>query len=250
MSAFLLSLLLVTGAEASKPSWPTLEGRWAFVHVTAAVSDAPLIGEVTSETRALGLLDLHQEGPVLALSEHVCDLRTRSPTPFVSTHYPKAFLTALSGNRREARLEAAPEGGYRFVQPKAWDVKGVQLDDPEQDPLPEDGEDPRLEDPDADGHPGLTVRIKGIASGDIRVVSKGWTALEGRVESTERIEGRVAWRTEQRIVSTTNGLLSHQPKPEPHPDPERSWFRMVRVGSDTSCAGALAHTEVLLEPVD
>jgi hypothetical protein len=179
-------------------------------------------------------LEVDQRGADLLLRERVCDLRTSSPTPLVDTRYPAAFLRAISGGTREARL-VRRDDVVTYVQPKRWEAKGARLGDAASDPLPREPADPRVVDADRDGHPGLTVRIGGLVSGDLRVVSRGWTALRGELVAPGRIEGRVRWRTEQRILQSTNGLLSHQPNPTPHPDPDRSWFRMVRLPDGAGC---------------
>lgn len=222
-----------------RPGWPELGGTWALVQVTSAVSDAPLIGRVTTETQVWSLLELHQVGSELDLGpERVCSLDTSDPTPFVSTEYPPAFLEAVDGGHRRARLERNENGMLRFVQPGSWKIDGAALAAPEE-PLPRTLEDPRLRDPDRDGQPGLTIRVNGIASGDLYVVSRGWTELLGAFRSDGTIRGRVRWRTEQSVVGVTNGILDHQPNPSPHPDPNRSWFALVPVAHDTTCAALL-----------
>lgn len=243
MNAVLLLLLSAPHATAATsstkaPNWPALDGKWAFLQVTAAVSDAPLFGEVTSETRALALLEIEQKGPDLRMKERLCELETENPIPTVSTEYPAAFIRALSGATRQAHLERDDEGHLLFVQPRLWKVDGVKTVDVAALKLPTSSEDPSVLDPDSDGHPGLTVRVNGIVSGDVRVVSKGWTSLKAELSDPSRIQGEVRWHTEQRILETTNGLLDHQPNPSPHPDPKRSWFRMVRVEGSAGCEAA------------
>lgn len=244
-----LMLLALTTADApdvpSRPDWPRLEGRWAFVQVTAAVTNAPIVGRLTSETRAVGVLDLDQQGPELEMTEEICALRTSSPTPVVHTKYPEAFLSALSGNSRRARLVRDAQGNVLFRQPKTWDAKGMRLDDVASEQLPERGTDPRVFDADGDGQPGLTVRVEGLVNGDVRVVTRGWTVLEGRVGSADRIDGLVRWDAEQQVLEATNPLLSSRPSTAPHPDGSRSWFRMVRVSSDTGCSEVRAQGDAL-----
>lgn len=247
--SFLLTTMIGAAPLVESPTkpWPSLRGRWAFIQVTAAVSDAPLIGKVTSETRAVGVLDLHQVGARLRLVEHICDLKTSSPTPLVSTKYPKAFVTALSGKKRWAQLVRDRDGGIRFRQPKMWSTQGLRLSNVVREKLPDDAQDPRVYDADGDGEPGLTVRVGGMVSGDVRVVSRGWTALNGRLDGAAQIEGRIRWQTEQRVVGATNGLLGNPPTTVQHPDPARSWFRMVRVSKKTTCENVGEKTGVLLD---
>ena len=221
-------------AEEPQAQWPSLSGLWAFIQVTGAISDAPVIGKVSTKTQALGIIDVSQDKAQLRLSETMCELSTSSPTPLVRTVYPQAFLNALSGNIRRAQL-IREENRTRFIQAQAWDAHGTRLTNISTDPLPTLEKDPRVIDEDEDGFPGLTVHITGLVGGKVRVVTKGWTALEGELISNNRIEGYVRWFTEQRILSATNSLLKSPPRTSPDKDPTQSWFRMIRPSSDTTC---------------
>lgn len=220
----------------AKPAAQGLDpvGHWAFVHVTTAISDAPLLGKLTTETRAVGLADLERDGAKLQLTETVCSLRTSSPTPFVKTTYPPSFQRAVSGNVRRARVEEA-SGQRWFVLPRAWTAQGARLQDVARDPLPADANDDRLYDADGDGAPGLTVRVDGMVGGEIRVVTRGWTSARVPLRSADLIEGPLAWFTDQSVVDVTNRLLAHQPTTAPHPDTRRSWFRMIRLRAGATC---------------
>lgn len=259
MILILLPVALTVGAPSSEqarvplvartpePSeWPRVEGRWAFVQVTAAVSDAPLLGQLTTETRARGLVEVARSGQDLTLRETVCGLETSSPTPFVRTTYPRPFQRAVSGNVRKGRLER--EGDRIWLKlPRAWTTKGADLG--RHDTLPDDPADPRLTDADGDGEPGLTVRIDGLVSGEVRVVTRGWTSARLRV-APDRLEGPLTWSTKQRVLTVSNRLLFHQPTTAPHPDPKRSWFRMLRLPPGSTCRDleALPDTWTTLPP--
>lgn len=217
--------------------WPDLAGRWASAQVSTAVSEAPLLGDLTTETLALSLVEIRQKGRELELTQTVCRLETSSPTPFVKTVYPPAFLRALSGSARRGRLERRGDATW-LVLPRAWEVKGASLDAVTA-PLPESADDPRVVDGDGDGAPGLTVEIAGLVTGLVRVVTRGWTAGAGRVDPStsppSEIAGRIRWWTDQRVVAVTHSLLAHRPKTEPHPDPRRSWFRLRRLPPGATC---------------
>ncbi len=230
--SFLIALAMSPAPDA--PEWPDLQGHWAFSQVTTAVSKAPLLGEVTTQTRALGTVRIKQSGEKLDLLETLCTLETSDPSPMVKTRYPDAFIAALSGNRRSARLKTGPDG-FRFVQDKTWTVHGAEILN-QGDALPTDASDPRVRDDDGDGAPGLTVQVSGIVSGQLRVVTRGWTALDARVHEADRVQGRVQWGTEQRVLGVTHWLLDHQPRLRPHPDQDRSHFALVRLPEATTCA--------------
>lgn len=232
-----------TSVQEQTSSWPSMLGRWGFLQVTTAESEVPVVGRLSSETKALAILDVRQNDHTIRTSETVCSLTTSSPVPVIRTTYPDAFIAALSGNIQTAVLKK--EGKHTlFVRPKTWTVQGAQLSDIVKDTLPHNVEDPRLLDPDSDGSPGLTVHISGLVTGDIHVITRGWTKLSGRFVSDAQIEGTVEWHTEQKIISTTNRLLKAPPTIQPHSDPQRSWFRLVRLLPDVTCRNLAA----VLEP--
>lgn len=235
-SAPRLPLRPVEAPRTSHP-WPQLSGRWASIQVSAAVSEVPLLGQLTTETRALSLVEINQDGRDLELTQTVCRLNTSSPTPFVKTMYPAAFRRALSGSARRGRLEKRGPSTW-LVLPRSWEVKGARLQAVTA-PLPEAADDPRVIDADGDGAPGLTVEVVGLVSGLVRVVTRGWTSGSGRLDPGGdrplEISGPIRWWSDQRVVAVTHHLLSHKPKTEPHPDPKRSWFRLRRLPPGATC---------------
>lgn len=225
--------------------WPRLAAHYAFVQVTTAVSDAPFLGEVTTETQALGTLRVEQRGRTIRLTdERLCALSTSSPTPFVHTRYPKAFLTAMSGGSRMARLETGTAGRVRMIQPRSTEVRGAKLGGVDE-PLPVEPEDPRVIDPDGDGHPGLTVRVEGLARGELHLVTRGWTRFDAELRADGTLSGPLAWSTEQQVLGVTHWMLKDPPASRPHPDPDRSWYGLVPLPTPLPCAQVAARAEAL-----
>lgn len=218
---------------------PNLEGTWARQQLTTAVSSVPILGEVTSETRALVLVRIEQEGRDLEIHEEVCRLETRALGGMVQTTYPEGFKESVSGRTKRGRLLYSPRGlGYEEIE-TAHPV-GAVLDRPKEDPLPTSPRDPRVVDADGDGKPGVTVQVRGLIDGDLYMVHRSKSRLLGRVLDQERIAGRVTWKTEQSVLSATRDVLANPPKTQPHPDPARSKFRMRRVPADLDCQTLIA----------
>jgi hypothetical protein len=46
----------------------------------------------------------------------------------------------------------------------------------------------------------------------------------------------VRWSTEQTVLGSNNLFLRSQPPTEPHDDPDRSFFEMVRLDGAPSCS--------------
>lgn len=234
-AAAALVLLLATPTEVG-PAPPAVGGRWARLTVSTAVSELPVVGELSTETRGLVLVDVVQDGRALRLSETVCALGAEGVGP-IETRFPAGFVRAVSGSTKSARLE--PDGdGWRWVEARSERLLGVRLRPGEA--VPERASDPRVVDGDGDGAPGLSVEIRGLVSGRVFIAGRDWSQLEGRLRSPRTVEGQLSWGSEQRVLGAEPSLLDQQPTSRPHPDPTKSWFRMTRVPSGARCAELIA----------
>ena len=77
--------------------------------------------------------------------------------------------------------------GVPYEPPPSIVVAGADLEDPENDDLPTDADDPRVTDPDSDGEPGVTVLSS--LGGEQRIVYRNIGFAKGRVRSSNLIEG-------------------------------------------------------------
>lgn len=231
--AAILPAILLVPASSFAQQWPDVSGRWAQKQVTASVSDIPIVGEIETETVALLVLDIAQDGARLEVTSTVCKLDIDSEIKKVRSVVPPAMIEAIGTVKRKARLEKTSDGGIRFFQPKHTDFLGV---DPAQKDaaLPTEPDDPRVVDADKDGKPGVTVRIEGLIDGAVYVVQRSWAILRGEATST-RMDGAVTWRTQQEVLDASSSLLDSNPDARPHPNRDRHYFRTTKVGSKTTC---------------
>lgn len=242
LTLFALSPLL--GGAITVADDVDLSGRWARVVVTTAVSEVPVLGDITSETRAVVLLDVKKKDGGFVVEEQVCGIENEVLGGMVKARFPRAFLRAVSGGRSPARLVSTKDG-LRYVEEKTVRVKGARLGDVSGDALPTRADDPRIEDPDADGQPGLTVEVEGMVDGKIYVVQRDESALAGQVRDRSRIEGLVRWKAEQKVLGASRSMLRTDPDNRPHPEPKKSWFRMRRVPSRATCPEVMRRAPTL-----
>ena len=221
-----------------------LAGTWVQKVVTTAVSDVPIIGEVTSRTVALQRVQLTHQDDQLAMQIEACDVRVNSSVDAIKTHIPDRFVHALSGVSRPARLEHEA-GGSRFVVPRHVFILGMHLREPSSEYLPTEANDPRVFDQDRDGYPGVTVRVSGLIDGKLFLVHRGWDRREGRIVDRDRIRGRVEWRKEQIVLDSTSIFLGQPPDTHPHPDAAQSFFRMHRVDDTWTCEKLVAKQQTV-----
>ncbi len=221
-----------------------LSGTWAQLMNISAFSDVPVVGEVQNETISIQKLRIEQNGLDLEITAETCSIILESTPALAETIIPDAFVESLEVTTRPGTLTVSDDGVEVYF-PTFVEVRGAVLDDPVQDPLPTDPDDPRVFDQDGDGNPGLTVRVTGLLSGEIYVVQRGSDELTGQVQGRDRFDGLVTWENEQVVLGTDNPLLDNEPDTIVNPDPAASFFRTTRVADDAECPDLIENADTL-----
>jgi len=231
---------------SSRPPDPT--GHWAQKTVMTGISKVPVVGKVTSTTTTYQLVEITRnndasadggEGTDIQLSANVCELNLSNNSSLVHPEIPEPFIQSLDTSVRRGRL-VTHGAHYWLHMPKHTQVIGANLRQPRDENLPTDPDDPRVRDQDNDGHPGMTVRIRGVASGELYLVQRGSDAWRARFQSSDRLRGCVDWSQTQNVLDSSNFLLGDGPKTNQHPDKSRSTIAMRRLsGSNPNCSDAV-----------
>jgi hypothetical protein len=211
-----------------------LDGRWAQLLVTTTVSRIPMLGEVRSVTAALLLMEIDQSGQNLSIHRQLCALDVDSGTSVVRTEVPDAFVDAIRDTTESATLVHTTRGpslnGWRAQE--LVGLTGVNF----TEPLPTDFSDTRYVDSDGDGNPGLTIRVRGLVSGEVYVASRGITELRPTSMTGELMSGEVDWTAEQVVLGASNRFLRGDgADPDPEPGYRGNYFRARRVAADSTC---------------
>ena len=212
-----------------------LEGLWRATVVTTTVMSLPVVmQELTTTLTAELSLDVRQEGERLWVSARTCSVQSVSEPDIGQRVIPSRFIEALGPIEREGRVWR-DRGQLQLELPRAYELRGVRLDEPSVDPLPTSADDPRVIDLDRDGHPGLTVTLTGFPSGDVYLVQRtwdewrGWSEGEGEAGLIDRVVGEVSWGEEQsRLGATSEALLLDVPQQIPEGEGLQV-FEMTRV---------------------
>lgn len=234
LTLIIVLLLLLLSPTAVADEIPDLRGRWFQEQVTTALAKVPVYGEVSTKTRAWLIVDVEQDGFALKTTSRICDIEIQSGFSRVRTEIPRAYLNAMDARPRPARLERHGQV-WRLIQPARLEIMGARLEDPRKDPLPESADDPRVFDQDRDGSPGVTVRVRGLISGEIFLVQRAWNLLRGTLKGQDQIDGLVQWHTEQVVLGATHRLLRTSHESRPDPDPLLHYFRMSRTAPSHGC---------------
>ncbi len=214
-----------------------LTGTWVKLVSTAVLSDTMMGGEEEAKNVSVQRVDVEQENNEVTLDVEVCSVELIEESDLADTTIPDAFADSLDPGSRTGRID---DTGLEIF----WDyeVRGVEFaegEDSETEPLPTEPDDPRVFDQDGDGNPGLTIEVDAsIISGEIYVVQRGRDRFESTQVADDEIRGLVEWEDEQEILDASDDqLLLAEPSSRPHPDDEKSYFEMVRLGDDeaTDC---------------
>ena len=223
-------------------------GTWALLLVMTSEMDTALTGHSESENRMIARVQQTHEGEALSIQFHTCDFDIKSSNADVTVIVPDAFVAALPDETLTGTLKAGAMG-YELMVPKFWQVRSVQLANPQTDALPTDPKDPRVLDWDKDGHPGMTVTLAGsLAAGDMYIIQRTWTELTGGSTGTDRIDGTVSWEVEQVLLDATNPIIKMMPDPAATTDPAKNYFRHRRIEPWVECSDIIAMQETLFAP--
>lgn len=223
---------------------PTIAGVWAQKQILASTVNYPMIGPVDTFHINYIRVEITQDGTRLTATEQTCQIIVEADTDLQTTIIPEAFVNSMDIEPKPARLEPTAQG-WRFVQPQYWQVNGVHLTDIPGETLPDDAADPRVFDQDEDGQPGLTVRMTGMLSGELYVISREWTTLTSTDVTASGFEGLIEWEGAQITLGASSDILNTTPESVTHVDPTLSNFKYVPVDAATTCAEISAQKESL-----
>ncbi len=234
-------LLVLAGAGVSASSVASdgagerdFSGTYVLIQESVSRTKLPVVADILTTTRTISLQKLSHQGERLVGDGEVCELTMSSSSDLVLTEIPLGFRRALPKTRIDAKLTKR-DGVVHFFQAPRTLVLGAKLASA-RDELPETPADKRVWDQDKDGHPGMTVKVSGLVSGDVYVASRSTSSLEGKFVGGE-FRGALRFRSEERILDATHPFLRSGGNSEP--DPERSRFRLVPIASGATCADAV-----------
>ncbi len=101
------------------------------------------------------------------------------------------------------------DGRFHIVRPATPTAIGINLDDPANESLPTDPNDPRIFDADGDGHPGVTskVRISDALQGEVYIARREIFAYTLTQQNEDRFAGFVTDHSEQLVVGASDPIF-------------------------------------------
>ena len=220
------------------PKHQSLEG--SFLYIEYFVTDI-LLPSKTEQSVFIGfyLTDIStEEDGTLTIKRHLCDIHSIPggtlhlilPLKFIETSPDQENFATVSDDK----IEAGPWVG----------VDGAHLDDPLNDPVPTDVDDPRLFDQDNDGNIGITVKVAKPAQGELYMVRRTITNLEGIINGNNFVQFDVEWHTDEVILDATNPIFKNF-QTDTTENNEQSWVELRRLKGSVTCADIVSYFEGL-----
>ncbi|RLB59416.1 MAG: hypothetical protein DRI34_01855 [Deltaproteobacteria bacterium] len=258
---------------ASSPAH-AFAGVWGMrMEIAVVTVGLPLVNRQNTYSANLFLVKIdHLEDDRLLLREKLCEIRLinfiDSDEPFDDLAWmliPAAYLRSLPVLEQTVEVSSAAPGSS-FETSQSVEVRGCVLDDPLNDPLPDrhdydaDPNDPRFIDQDGDGHVGMTTLMDGVLRGQIYNVQRWKAVYHGEILDADHVRGLSTVENEQLVISASNPTLIYDTTTEIHAEADRTYFRLMRLPDDASCADLiraarhqdswLRHTPHLMDVAD
>jgi hypothetical protein len=130
------------------------------------------------------------------------------------------------------------DGKLRVSRPATPTAIGIKIEDPTNEKLPTDPNDPRIIDADGDGNPGVTTKVKvsDDLQGDIYIARREIFAYDLTQVSPDRLVGSITDRSEQLVLGASNPMFISKAQWKQIDDPARNPVIWQRVDADWDCA--------------
>ena len=235
-----------TPAEPTEKPFAPLEGTFALKVVTTGKIELPLVGEKTPQGHILFLLtrEWNADKGYYNRKARMCN-GTSGSIYGITTEVSQKCYQGIPPSHSVVQVDEKHENLTTKNEIFLWGMKN--LPKPLTAKLPKNMTEAKspafrniVYDVDKDGHPGITLKAKGMISGELHAVQRRVTQFQGKALSPDRQVGRVHVVRESIILQSDTYLVSEGPRsPAQHPDPTRSWFEAIRVEQQSTCKTVL-----------
>jgi hypothetical protein len=220
-----------------------LAGRYAHFDVVAyegKIMNAMII--------SYGLTDFDVVDGELITHDSFCYSEFRSNQP-ISVNLSDAATQAIRPNSTPVAMTLDGDRVH-ISRPETPTGIGIHLENPVEDALPTDPNDPRIADDDGDGKPGVTatISVAGDVSGEIYIARREIFSYEVDEQRDGSLEGVVKDRSEQLIIDATDDIFTTPDPWTQHPDRSKSPIILRPVERSWDCAQLRSERDSLFPP--
>ncbi len=219
-------------------------GAWALA---TDWSVCVTIGDQRIETRSrkLLLVTMTRKGNRILERRQVCQLQL-TPIFSLKTVVPDVVLQAVPVLEVESRVLGEGSEEVAYAGGIEAQLMGLSMGNPVYDEMPtkDQPSDPRLTDPEADGHPGATFVVG--AGCELYVAQREVSSLAGRLVSVDRFEGTGVHATEQVVFGSSKPFCGQTFKTFSNTPHHRFVLQRMNVAAwDDDKSGAVDCTELM-----
>ena len=226
------SMSATQGGDELAAATARLAGRYAHYDIVAyegSFMNAMII--------SYGFTDLSLVDGRLMAQESFCYSEFQSDQP-VSVTLSDAATQAIQPIATEVTVTLADGGRAHVFRPETPTGIGIRLENPAEDCLPTDPNDPRISDDDGDGKPGVTAIVthEGKPIGEIYLARREIFAYDLIEQPDGSLIGVVKDRSEQLIVGASDDIYKITDPWTQHPDLSKSPIILRNVERSWDCA--------------
>ena len=221
-----------------------LVGRWAHYDVVAYQDDT-----LKTLIISFGFNDFTEVDGQIIDQGSFCFSEQRTDQP-IETSLSDAATQAIKPPPAPVEVDVV-DGVLRIRRAATPTPVGIRLDDPANEPLPTDPDDPRIVDDDGDGNPGITVniRVTDDITGELYIARREIFAYEAFLTEPDVMTGTVTDDSEQLVIGASDPIFASSPANWGQlPDPSKSPIILQRVDADWDCERLAAERDTLFPP--
>ncbi len=232
------------GTEPEPLLGEELIGRWAHYDVVAYEDDV-----LKTLIISYGFNDFTEVDGQIVDQSSFCFSEQRTDQP-IQTSLSDAATQAIQPPPAVLEVDTV-DGVLRVQRPPTPTPVGIRLDDPFNEPLPTDPNDPRIVDDDGDGKPGLTVTIEVTPEfvGELYIARREIFAFEAFLIEPDVLTGEVTDDSEQLVIGASDPAFASSPANwGQYADLSKSPIILRRVDADWDCERLAAERDDLFPP--
>jgi hypothetical protein len=214
------------GSTVSDKDAAMFLGQYAIRGNLATIQNLPFVGKTPALSSAYSLLTLERDGAGVKAIERNCHIAITSTGP-VKQLIPDALPQSAAPIVSPFRIW--PEGDtFRFAKDESAIVIGARVEGSEA--LPTSASDARVVDQDGDGHPGVTVKVSGLITGEIYLVQRVRQSWSGQLDADGKLSFALMQDAgEQTILDASSSLLKKAPDISKDPDASKTNVSFVKL---------------------
>ena len=234
--------------ESVQEAMEAIAGHYAHYDVVA-YEDVSTRTPMRTFTASYGFTDFVIEAGKLLQIDRFCHAEQKLNQKNVTVRFSDKATRAIEPRVQEVELRIE-NGRWVVIRPQSPTLLGI-TGDPSL-PLPTDPKDPNIIDPDGDGNPGVTVRLRmgNLFEGELYITRREIYRDRLNLNADGNLDGYVEDTSEQFVIGASRRILAQQSNPVQNPDPGMNPVILVRVGDELDTCEELMQNRDLLFPAE